>query len=187
MFILVVLSGCVSSHVKPAPGPAWPLFPPQAVMQSGDYKGFLAQNLAALKSSPKPDQWAVAIFNLCFIYGYPKSPYYDASKALQYISDLVVGAPKSRWAAEAMVWRALIVKEMKAINRSRLMARQRLKSKEADLQNRAAKEKDWQVDRQLLQDEIKSKDEIIKELTRQLKGSRKIDIEIQKKERELLH
>lgn len=186
-FIFVLISGCMPSHVQPVARPVEPSFPPQAVLQSGDYKGFLTQNLAVLKSCPEPDKCAEALFNLCFVYSYPKSPYYDPSKALQYISDLVAGAPKSPWAAEAIVWRELIVKELKAINRGRWMARQRLKYKEADLQNKAAMEQDWQVDRQILQDEIRSKDEIIKELTRQLKGSQKIDLEMQKKERELLH
>ena len=187
ILIFVLISGCVPSHVGPAAGPAPLAFPPQAVLQSGDYKGFVAENSAALKSCSQPDKCAAALFNLCFVYSYPKSPYYDPSRALQYISDLVAGSPKSRWAAEAIVWRELIVKEMKGINRRGWIARQRLKSKEADLQNDVAKEQDWQVDRQILQDEIKSKDAIISELTKQLKGSQKIEIEMEKKERELLH
>ena len=46
---------------------------------------------------------------------------------------------------------------------------------------------DWDVDRQRLEDEIKSKDEIIRELNRQIQKSRQIDIEIEKKERGLLY
>ena len=43
------------------------------------------------------------------------------------------------------------------------------------------------MDRQRLEDEIKSKDEIISELNRQIQRSHQIDIEIEKKERGLLY
>ncbi len=187
-FVLVLIAGCVPSHVKPvseAPRPS--VFPPRAVLESGDYKTFFTENSAVLKACPEPAKCSVALFNLCFLYAYPKSPYYDPSRALRYISDLVAGAPGTPWAAEAGVWRELIVREMKEKNLRRAMARRKLKSKEADLQDKAAMAKDWQVDRQILEDEIRSKDEIIGELTRQLKGSRKIDIEMEKKERGLPH
>ena len=186
-FAIFLLSGCLPSHVRPVSGPPQPAFPPQAVMRSGDYKGFLAENSLVLKSCPEVNQCAAALFNVCFVYGYPKSPYYNPPKALQYISDLEAGAPQSRWAAEALVWRELIVKEMKERNRRRSLVREKLKTRQADLQDKAAKEKDWQVDRQILEDEIKSKDEIIGELRRQIKGSRKIDLEMEKKEKGLLH
>lgn len=67
-----------------------------------------------------------------------------------------------------------------------MMAREKLKSQAADLQNKADMEKAWQVDRQILQDEIRSKDQIIAELTRQINGTRKIDREMKKKEKGLL-
>ena len=50
-----------------------------------------------------------------------------------------------------------------------------------------SQEPDWEVDRQRLEDEIKSRDEIIKELNRQIRKSHQIDIEIEKKERGLLY
>ena len=185
---LFFLSGCLPSHVKPVLEVSpQPLFPPQAVMNSGDYKGFLTKNSQALNACPEPDRCAVALLNLCFVYGYPKSPYYDPPKALRYISDLIAGAPRSPWAAQALVWRELIARQMKEKNRCRLMTRERLKSQEADLQNKADREKDWQVDRQILEDEIRSKDQIIAELTRQINGARKIDLEMKKKEKGLLH
>jgi hypothetical protein len=186
-FIFALLTGCMPSHVQPVTV-APPVFPPQTVMQSGAYKAFLDANTAAIKACSKTNNCAEALFNLSFLYCYPQSPYYNPTKALQYISDLIAGAPKSPWAAQALVWRGLIVKAMKEKNRRRYMIQQeRLKSREADLQNKAAMAKDWQVDRQLLQDEIKSKDEIIQQLTRQIKGSRKIDLEMEKKEKGLLH
>ena len=186
-FIFVLITGCTSSRVQPVKVVRPELFPPQAVIKSGGYKGFLDQNSATLKSCPQPDQCTVALFNLCFLYCYPKSPYYNPQKALKYISDLTTGAPESPWAAQAMVWRELTAREMKAKNRGRLLARKSLQSKQTDLENKTAMEKDWEVERQILQDEIRCKDEIIKELTRQIKGSRKIDLEIEKKEKGLLH
>ncbi|MGC8494747.1 MAG: hypothetical protein ACP5SH_23740 [Syntrophobacteraceae bacterium] len=187
VLVLMLISGCMPSHVQPVSEYGAGMFPPQAVMQTGDYKGFVAENSAVLKACKNPEQCAGALFNLSFVYAYPKSPYYNPSRALQYISDLVVGAPKSPWAAEALVWRELIVREMKAANRNRWLLQKRLKSQKADIEKNAAKKRDWQVDRQLLEDEIKSKDQIIDQLTKQIKGSQKIDLEMQKKERELLH
>ncbi len=186
-FIVALLSGCMPSKPVSQIAPPPPLFPPQTVMQSGDYKSFLAQNSSVLKSCSQPDTCAAALFNLCFLYCYPKSPYYDPPKAMQYISDLIAGAPESPWAAQAMVWRDLVAKQMRERNRLLGLARERRKSKEAALQNKTAMEKGWQVDRQLLQDEIRSKDEIIRELTKQLKGSQKIDLEMEKKEQGLFH
>ncbi len=185
--VLMLISGCMPAHVQPVREYGAGIFPPQAAMQTGDYKGFVAENSAVLKACKNPGQCAGALFNLSFVYAYPKSPYYNPSRALQYISDLVAGAPKSPWAAEALVWRELIVREMKEANRNRWLLQKRLKSQKADLEKNAAKKRDWQVDRQLLEDEIKSKDQIINQLTKQIKGSQKIDLEMQKKERELLH
>ncbi len=183
---LALISGCMPLHFKSESRA--PLdFPPQAAMQSGDYKGFLTRNSAALKSCSATDECAVPLFNLAFLYCYPRSPYYDPPRALRFLSALIARAPKSSWAAEAMVWRELVLKEMKEKSRFRRIASQNLKTKQADLQNKASMEKNWQVDRQVLQDEINSKDQIIKELDRQLKGSRKIDIEMEKKEKRLQH
>ena len=184
--LLFLLSGCVSPHVKPvSEDELQAMFPPRAVMKSGDYKGFLTKNSEALKACPGPDGRAAALFNLSFVHAYPKSPYYDPKVALQYISELVAGAPRSRFATEALVWRELLVREMRERNRARSMVRLRLKAKATGLQDKAAMQKDWQVDRQILEEQIRSKDETIKELTRQIKGSRKIDLEIEKKEKRL--
>jgi predicted small lipoprotein YifL len=184
--MLALLAGCMTSHLKT--GQEAPLlFPPQAVMESGDYRGFLAQNVAALKSCSQPGACALAHFNLSFLYCYSKSPYYDPPKALHHISQVLAKAPRSPLAAQAMVWRDMILKQMKEQSLRRLAARQGLKSKQADLESKASEEKNWQVDRQILQDEIKSKDQIIQQLSKQLKGSQQIDLEMEKKEKRLLH
>ncbi|MGC9194406.1 MAG: hypothetical protein ACP5IL_03000 [Syntrophobacteraceae bacterium] len=185
--MLALLAGCMTSHLRTSQQQAPPLFPPQAVMQSGDYRTFFAQNVAALKSCSQPDACALAHFNLSFLYCYSKSPYYDPPKALRHIAQLQAKAPQSPWAAQAMVWRGLILKQIREQSLRRRTARESLMSKQADLESKAAEEKNWQVDRQILQDEIKSKDQIIQELSKQIKGSQKIDREMEKKEKRLLH
>lgn len=185
--MLALLGGCMTSPFGANRGVAPNLFPPQAVMKSGDYRGFFAQNVAALKSCSQTDACAQAHFNLSFLYCYGKSPYYNPPKALRHISQLEAEAPQSPWAAEAMVWRDLILRQMREQGLLRRSARESLKSKQADLANKAAEEKNWQVDRQMLQDEIKSKDQMIQQLSKQLQGSRKIDLEMEKKEKGLLH
>lgn len=194
LFILVLIAGCASSHIQPVQKVVQPppLFPPQAVMQTGDYRAFLAKNSEMLKSCQDPDKCAIALFNLSFLYCYPKSPYYSPRKGLQYIADLVKGAPQSPWASQAMVWKDLVEKKMKRkIRRRPMTALEELKAREAPDDSASPaetpQESDWEVDRLRMENEIKYKDEIIKELTKQIERSRQIDIEMEKKERGLLH
>ncbi len=171
LYIFVLISGCETSHIQPAPNmiPPSPLFPPQAVMQTGDYENFLAENYEALKSCQDPDKCTAALFNISFVYCYAKSPYYDPQQGLKYIDDLIAASPGNQWTFQAMVWKALIEKNMKEKVKKRPAARGEPKGKEA------------------LEDEISSKEEIIKELNRQLERSRQIDIEMEQKQRGLLH
>lgn len=197
--ILVLIAGCeapkapiVQQVIQPPP-----LFPPQTVMQTGDYAGFFTENTEALKACQDPDKCTVALFNLAFLHSYSKSPYYDPRKALKYIEDLNTAAPESQWAYQAMVWKGLIEKNMQLQKRllRKRPAHEGAKGKEvsepeADESTRQMESSqgvDWDVDRQRLEDEIKSKDEIIRELNRQIQKSRQIDIEIEKKERGLLY
>ena len=197
--ILVLIAGCeapkapiVQQVIQPPP-----LFPPQTVMETGDYAGFFTENTEALKACQDPDKCTIALFNLAFLHSYSKSPYYDPRKALKYIEDLNTAAPGSQWAYQAMVWKGLIEKNMqlqKKMLRKR-PAREESKTKEVSepeadesaRQQDSSQEVDWEVDRQRFEDEIKSKDETIRELNRQIQKSRQIDIEIEKKERGLLY
>jgi hypothetical protein len=201
LFVLAMIAGCVQSQIQPVQSVVAqpPSFPPQTIMQTGDYAGFLKENSEVLKSCKDPDKCAEALFNLSFLYCYSKSPYYDPRKGLKYIDDLIAATPGSAWTFQARVWKDLIEKNMKKQTKKR-PAREELKAKEApesqelpqELPEEAAKpaetsqEKDWETDRQRLEDEIKSKDDTIKELNRQLQRSRQIDIEMEKKERGLL-
>jgi hypothetical protein len=203
-YILVLIAGCEPSHIalvqKVVPPP--PSFLPQTVMQTGDYAGFLAENSEALKSCEDPDKCTIALFNLSFLHCYPKSPYYDPQRGLKYIDDLIAAAPGSPWAFQAIVWKDLIEENnMKQKIKKRPATREGLKGKEPPEppeppeapEEDSAKpsegpresETDWVADRQRLEDQISSKEEIIKELSRQLERSRQIDIEMEKKERGL--
>ncbi len=194
--IFVLIAGCAPPKTQPveqvAPPP--PLFTPQTVMKTGDYAGFFAENTEALKSCQDLDKCTIALFNLAFLHSYSKSPYYDPQKALKYIEDLNTGAPESQWAYQATVWKDLIEKNMKKKIRKR-PAREESKAKEVQepeadesaRQPEPSQEADWEVDRQRMEDDLRSKDETIRELNRQIQRLRQIDIEIEKKERGLLY
>jgi hypothetical protein len=199
-YIFVLIAGCEARHIQPPQNllpPPPPLFAPQAVMQTGDYAAFFTENSEALKSCQDPDKCAAALFNLSFLHCYPKSPYYDPRKGLKFIDDLIAASPGNPWTFQAIVWKDLIEKNMKKKVSKRPATREELKGKEAqespedDLAklpaNSRETETDWEVDRQRLEDEISSKEEIIKELSRQIERSRQIDIEMEKKERRLRH
>jgi hypothetical protein len=181
-------------------------------MQSGDYSGFLAENQNTLKTCQEPDQCRAALFSIGFLYGYPKSPYYNPAMGLKYLEDLVKGSPESPWAYQAHVWIELIKKNK--VESRRRQPRDEGKSKEAaasdvgkqsesqqeklsesppekqvespqEMQTEGPTESKAEADRQRLQEEIRSRDETIKELNRQIERSRQIDIEMEKKERGL--
>jgi hypothetical protein len=190
-----------------------PLFPPQTAMQGGDYAGFLAENENILKTCQEPEQCQAALFNIGFLYCYPKSPYYNPVKGLKHIEDLVKASPESPWAYQAKVWVELI-KKNKVEGRKR-QSRDDGRSKEAvvgegrqiesppekaiegqqekviesqpEKQVEGPADGKAEEDRLRLQEEIRSKDAAIKELNRQIERSRQIDMEIEKKERGLLY
>ncbi len=197
-FILIFVSGCAASNIQPvqqAPPPAPPVFPPQTVIQSGDYESFFVENSEVLKSCQDPDKCAEALFNLSFVHCYPKSPYYNPRLGLKYIQDLITAVPDGELTAQAMVWKDLIEKSMKKSNGKRLK-REDNKVKEASEPPEApedsvklvedVQERDWEADRQRMEDEIRSRNEIIEKLSKLLERSRQIDIEMEEKERGLL-
>jgi hypothetical protein len=126
-------------------------------MEDGNYDRFLAENRQTLERCGGSTGCEVALFNLGFVHAYPPSPYRDPSKALQYFDNLIKKYPQSPWAFEGRAWRALLN------------------------ENLASEEK-----RRRLQTDLRSKNAAIGTLRKQLGRSREIDIEIDKKERELL-
>ena len=151
---ILMLAGCAS---LPSLEQSRDTFPPQQVMQGGNYARFLAENRQILERCESGTGCEVALFNLGFVYAYPQSPYHDPSKALRYFDDLIKKYPQTSWAFEGRAWRALLTA------------------------NLASEEK-----RRRLQADLRSKDSTIRTLRTQLGRSREIDIEIDKKERELL-
>ena len=153
--MVLMLAGCASG---PSPADkALGAFPPQQVMEDGNYVRFLAENHQLLERCQGGTGCEVALFNLGFVHAYPPSPYHDPSKALQYFEDLIKKYPQTSWAFEGRAWRALLTA------------------------NLASEEK-----RRRLQADLRSKASTIRVLRTQLGRSREIDMEIDKKERELL-
>jgi hypothetical protein len=149
-----MLAGCASMPSSDKPREA---FPPQQVMEDGNYARFLAENRQLLERCQGSAGCEVALFNLGFVYAYPPSPYHNPGKALQYFDDLIKKYPRTSWAFEGRAWRALLTA------------------------NLTSEEK-----RRRLQADLRSKDATIRTLRTQLDRSREIDMEIDKKERELL-
>lgn len=151
---VLMLAGCASA---PSPDKPRAAFPPQQVMEDGNYARFLKENRQLLERCQGGMGCEVALFNLGFVHAYPPSPYHDPGKALQYFNDLIKKYPQTPLAFEGRAWRALLIA------------------------NLASEEK-----RRRLQADVRSKDATIRTLRTQLGRSREIDIEIDKKERELL-
>ena len=132
-------------------------FPPQKVMETGDYRGFLAENQRQLSACGGWIECDIILFNLGFIYAYPQSPYRDPQKARQYLRELQRRFPQSPWASQGHVLLAFMNEQVGL--------------EEAQRQLRAG---------------LRSRDAAIRKLQGQLDRSREIDIEIEEKERKLL-
>jgi hypothetical protein len=126
-------------------------------MEGGNYARFLAENRQRLERCEDGAGCEVALFNLGFVHAYPPSPYHNPGKALRYFDELIKKYPQTPWAFQGRAWRALLTTHL------------------------ASEEK-----RRRLQADLRSKDSTIRTLRTQLGRSREIDIEIDKKERELL-
>jgi hypothetical protein len=126
-------------------------------MEDGNYIRFLAENRQRLEHCGDGAGCEMALFNLGFVHAYPPSPYHDPGKALRYFDELIKKYPQTPWAFQGRAWRALLTTTL------------------------TSEEK-----RRRLQADLRSKDSTIRTLRTQLGRSREIDIEIDKKERELL-
>ncbi len=190
-----LVAGCAAPPVPSSPPVVvrqLPVFPPQAVMKNGDYEGFFAENQEAVKSCQDPSRCSAALFNLGFLYSFSYSPYHDVRKGRQYLEDLIRGDPESPWAYEArlmldlMKTRVVRIKPKKRDTRGEPQpAETGAAADELAKTAEPAQNDDWEAERQNLEDQIRVKDETIKELNRQLERSRQIDLDVQKKERGL--
>jgi hypothetical protein len=132
-------------------------FPPQKAIDSGNFRNFLTENENNLSTCGTWTGCDVTLFNLGFVYAYPRSPYRDAQKARQYLHELRRKFPRSPWAAQGRVLLTFI-------------------DEQGGLEEA----------RRRLQSDLRTRDTTIRKLQGQLDRSREIDIEIEKKERELL-
>jgi hypothetical protein len=155
-FPLLFLACSCSPLVPVQPSPA-PIFPPQRVMESGDYAAFVSENERALAACKDATGCDVALFNLGFTYAYAQSPYRNPAKALQYFAELSKRYPQSPWAFQGRAWTVVLN------------------------ENLTLEEKGNQ-----LQSNLRSREAMIRSLRAQLSRSRDIDVEMEKRERELL-
>jgi hypothetical protein len=132
-------------------------FPPQKVIENGDYRSFLVENQRHLSTCGGGVECDVTLFNLGFVYAYPQSPYRDLRKARLYLRELHNRFPHSPWASQGQVLLAFM-------------------NEQVGLE---------EAHRQLRTD-LRTRDAAIRKLRGQLDRSREIDIEIEKRERELL-
>jgi hypothetical protein len=132
-------------------------FPPQKVIETGDYRSFLAENQRNLSVCGGWIACDVTLFNLGFVYAYPQSPYRDPQKARHYLRELQSRFPQSPWTSQGQVL-LVFMNEQVSLEEARRQLRTGLRNRDAT----------------------------IRKLREQLDLSREIDIEIDKKERELL-
>jgi hypothetical protein len=153
---LLLVVGGCSRIARVQP-PLAAIFPPQRAMDSGNFAEFLAENERALAGCKGRTGCDVALFNLGFVYAYSQSPYHNPAKALQYFSELSRTYPQSPWAFQGRAWIALLN------------------------ENLALEEREQQ-----LQGNLRTREATIRSLRAQLNRSRDIDVEMEKRERELL-
>jgi hypothetical protein len=153
---LLVMVCSCSPLARVQPPPA-PIFPPQRAMEGGDYAAFVAENERALADCKVTTGCDVALFNLGFTYAYAQSPYRNPAKALQYFAELSKKYPQSPWAFQGRAWTAVLN------------------------ENLTLEEKENQ-----LQSNLRNREATIRGLRAQLNRSRDIDVEMEKRERELL-
>lgn len=161
-FLGIAVWGCAEKKTAPEVLPPVvklvPAFPPQKAMEGGDYEGFLAENQKIIRECNENADCDEALFNLGFVYSYPRSPYYSKARGLEYFDRLVQTYPRSVWAYQARAWAEIIRKSGST---------------------GVKKQKD-------LREELKSREAAIEDLQKKLDRSRDVDIEVEKKERQLL-
>lgn len=202
--IMPVFAGCVTRPALETPPalntsqPCWE-FPPQTMMQEGNYEAFLKANEKSLEECNKYDECAVALFNLGFLHAYSPSPYLSFAKAVRYFDRLIRDYPDSPWAYQAKAWLDILRRNIVLERNQRRMhgSQQRMRS---ELKAKASTVTDLSEEINETQDRMKQSEEglseveqkeqkllqTISELQEQLKRSGQIDVEIEQKERELL-
>ena len=207
LLALLTFAGCASTASRVDVVPVKivePVFPPHEVMETHLYSAFLVENQEALLQCSDESRCAVSLFNLGFVYLYPKSPYYNHQKGMYYFNTLIEKYPDHSFASLARIWTDLINRCIAAEN-LKVQLRGKLKSREVTIKElqRKVEEKTEQVEEKreeyrLEQLEQKTEsadgskdieaeiDRVEREIRKKLDQSRAIDVEIERKERELV-
>lgn len=158
-YVLLMVSLCLTACASSPTSlfRSQPAFPPQRAMENGDFRSFLVENQRNLSACGGWTECDVTLFNLGFVYAYPHSPYRDPQKARKYLRELHSRFPQSPWTSQGQVLLAFMNEQV-----SLEEAQRRLRG------------------------DLRTRDAAIRKLQGQLNRSREIDIEIEKKERELL-
>lgn len=207
LLAILILYGCASTPSRVDAPPVKivePVFPPHEVMETQLYSAFLVKNQEELLQCSDESRCAVSLFNLGFVYLYPKSPYYNYQKGTYYFSTLIAKYPNHSFASLAKIWTDLVNRCIAAEN-SKVQLRGRLKSREVTIKElqKKVEEKTEQVEEkregyrlEQLEQKAESRDSskdfeaeidrVEKEIRKKLDQSRAIDVEIERKERELV-
>lgn len=182
----LLLAGCASMPFYFGRSPQ--NFPPQAVMEHGDYAGFIAENRQSLKGCKGKTTCAIALFNLGFAHAYPQSPYYDPAKAQKYLAELIDNYPQTPWAFQGQAWLALVNQTL-TLEAARNQLQATLRAQATSIRNlerelKRSRDIDLRIDR--IQAALRAQAATIRNLEGRLKRSRDIDLRIDQKERELL-
>lgn len=155
----LLIAGCVPQPQPPdlPPEPPPIVCPPRLVMENGDYTTFLNDNRQVLAQCAGGTGCDEALFNLGVVHADPQSPYYNPAQAVQYFDQLTQQYPRTSWASAGRAWYALLH------------------------ENRDLEEK-----RRRLQHDLRTREGTIRNLRGQIGRSRELDLQLDKKERELL-
>lgn len=161
MVSALLLAGCTSlPFIDHSAAPV----PPPALMEGGNYRKFLTDNRQRLEQCAGGSDCEAALFNLGFVYAYPKSPYYNPAKAVEYFDELAQKYPRTSSAYTGRAWSALLRENISL----------------------EAKHRRLQTDLRTKEDSLRTKEDTIRSLRGQMDRSRELDIRLDKKERELL-
>lgn len=196
---LLTFAACASPPGTAAPElkTVEPYFPPHDVMQTQLYSDFLMQNQEALLRCSDDSGCAIPLFNLGFIYSYPKSSYYNAKKGIYYFKTLIEKYPDNSFASLAKIWIELLNRCITAES-SKVQLKGKLKSKDAAIKELQKKVEEKSEEERTDQAEQVTEgaegsrdveaeiDRVEREIRRKLDQSRAIDVEIERKGRELV-
>jgi hypothetical protein len=188
--VFLVLSGCGVHFSRSSI-----IFPPQIVMKNGNYKEFLVKNEERVEEcregidndsgnrehkhrrrvQEKEIERAAcdeSLFNLGFVYAYPESPYQDWRTALPYFDELIATYPESPWAFQGLAWITLVEGWWAALEKEGAISEEKQERLRDDLLRSRA--------------QLRSREATIRTLQGQLQRLRELDIQMEKRERELL-